>query len=179
MFKSHSYRENIAFPNNFWQEEGAFQDNLTQIKRKQEEEKKEGEKEEEKSGKKKEQISKKKDSFQNFKDSTNNTEDKKGTKRDISNPEKELFQTLMEKIDKKIDKKIQKSGDKRKNPEEATISKEIPQPKKPKISKVKKETKLPRQLSKRAIDRFNKEFLSSNLSTSKKRIQKIEKEGRK
>lgn len=167
MFKSHSYRENIAFPNNSWQGEEAFQ-----VKRKQKEG--EGKKEEEK----KEQISEKKDSFQNFKDSdTTDTGDKKGTKRDISNPEKEFFQTLMKKIDKKIDKKIQKSGDKRKNPEKVPISKEIPQVKKAKISKVKKEVKLPRQLSKRAIDRFNKEFLSSSLSQSKKRIQKIEKGG--
>ena len=118
------------------------------------------------------------------------------------NSEKDFLTKLM----KKIDRKIQKSVPKRKCPSDYESTKKNSPPCKkkkfqtslttPKISqrtlsttkiskdrskKILKKSSEPvshPQLSKRALDRFEKEFLPSNLSRSQKRIQQIKKQGK-
>lgn len=87
------------------------------------------------------------------------------------NPEKPEEQEFFQKLMKKIDKKIQKLSTKRKLSEDSPPK--SPPSKKSKSISIKKEPKLSKQLSKRAIDRFDREFLPSNLSKSKSRLKKL------
>ena len=91
----------------------------------------------------------------------------KKSKKSEKPEEKEFFQKLM----KKIDKKIQKIPTKKKSIENSPP--ESPSTKKTKDFPIKKESKISKQLSKRAIDRFDREFLPSNLSKSKSRLKKL------
>ena len=90
--------------------------------------------------------------------------------KDYNSEEKFLSQLM-----KKIDRKIQKSNPKRKIIENSSIEESSPPKKKTRLASPAKEVKVPRQLSKRALSRFNKEFLPANLSKSQKRIKQIEK----
>ena len=90
--------------------------------------------------------------------------------------EKDSEEKFLSQLMKKIDRKIQKSNLKRKIDENPAIEESFPPKKKTKLTSAVKEAKVPpRQLSKRALTRFNKEFLPANLSKSQKRIKRIEK----
>ena len=100
-----------------------------------------------------------------------------------SNPEEFFLDKLMKKFDRKLkkNKKIEKKEEeeklKKKTKRQATEKLSSPIKKK---QKNKKPTNFsiqppPRQLSKKALERFNSEFLPSNLNKSQSRIKKINK----
>ena len=92
---------------------------------------------------------------------------------------KDSEEKFLSQLMKKIDRKIQKSNLKRKIVENPAIEESFPPKKKTKLASPVKEVKVPpRQLSKRALARFNKEFLPANLSKSQKRIKQIEKQAK-
>ena len=103
----------------------------------------------------------------NIKETEENPKNLKNPKKLEKPEEQEFFQKLM----KKIDKKFQKLPTKRKLNED--LPPKSPPSKKTKPILIKKEPKSSKQLSKRAIDRFDREFLPSNLSKSKTRLKKL------
>ena len=95
-----------------------------------------------------------------------------------SNPEEFFLDKLMKKFDRKL-KKIEKKEEEEKlkktikrQAEESILKLSPPIKKKQKNKKLQPS---PRQLSKKALERFNSEFLPSNLNKSQSRIKKINK----